>query len=142
MIKPTRSGYNGGSITLPDALIVIAFSRKSSGIVPCRATSSRPSGFSKRASTCLIIQKLKDPLVESTPFMVHCVDKGGELAITHYRVLRRQGIKSLLELTLETERKHRIRIHLAALGHPITSAEIRREWRFRAAAGSPAAHAS
>jgi RluA family pseudouridine synthase len=62
---------------------------------------------------------LKDHLVEGNSFMVHRVDKGGELAITHYRVLRRHGGKSLLELTLETGRKNQIRVQLAALGHPI-----------------------
>jgi len=62
---------------------------------------------------------LKDHLVESNSFMVHRVDKGGELAITHYRVLCRHGDKSLLELTLETGRKNQVRVQLAALGHPI-----------------------
>jgi len=62
---------------------------------------------------------LKDHLVESNSFMVHRVDKGGELAITHYRVLRRHGDKSLLELMLETGRKNQVRVQLAALGHPI-----------------------
>ena len=62
---------------------------------------------------------LKDHLVESNSFMVHRVDKGGELAITHYRVLRRHGDKSLLELRLETGRKNQVRVQLAALGHPI-----------------------
>ena len=62
---------------------------------------------------------LKDHLVEKHSFMVHRVDKGGQLAITHYRVLRRHGDKSLLELTLETGRKNQVRVQLAALGHPI-----------------------
>ncbi len=62
---------------------------------------------------------LRDRLVESTSFMVRRVDEGGELAITHYRVLRRQGNRSLIELTLETGRKHQIRVQLAARGHPI-----------------------
>ena len=62
---------------------------------------------------------LKDHLVESNSFMVHRVDKGGELAITHYRVLHRHGDKSLIELTLETGRKNQVRVQLAALGHPI-----------------------
>jgi 23S rRNA pseudouridine1911/1915/1917 synthase len=62
---------------------------------------------------------LKDHLVENNSFMVHRVDKGGELAITHYRILRRHGDKSLLELTLETGRKNQLRVQLAALGHPI-----------------------
>ena len=62
---------------------------------------------------------LTDHLVESKSFLVHRVDKGGQLAITHYRVLRTLGDKSLLELTLETGRKHQLRVQLANLGHPI-----------------------
>jgi 23S rRNA pseudouridine1911/1915/1917 synthase len=62
---------------------------------------------------------LKDNLVQSKSFKVHRVDRGGELAITCYRVLRTHGDKSLLELTLETGRKNQIRVQLAALGHPI-----------------------
>jgi 23S rRNA pseudouridine1911/1915/1917 synthase len=62
---------------------------------------------------------LKDRLVESKSFMVHRVERRGELAITHYRVVRACGDKSLVELTLETGRKNQIRVQLAALGHPI-----------------------
>lgn len=58
-------------------------------------------------------------LVESKSLLVHRVDNGGQLAITHYRVLRTLGDKSLLELTLETGRKHQIRVQLATVGHPI-----------------------
>ena len=62
---------------------------------------------------------LRDNLLESKSFKVHRVDHGGELAITHYRVLGKHGDKSLLELTLETGRKNQIRVQLAAAGHPI-----------------------
>jgi 23S rRNA pseudouridine1911/1915/1917 synthase len=62
---------------------------------------------------------LRDNLVESKSFKVLRVVKGGELAITHYRVMKTSGNKSLLELTLETGRKHQIRVQLAAIGHPI-----------------------
>ena len=62
---------------------------------------------------------LKHNLAESKSLMVHRVDKGGEPAITHYRVLRTHGNKSLLELTLETGRKNQIRVQLAAIGCPI-----------------------
>jgi 23S rRNA pseudouridine1911/1915/1917 synthase len=62
---------------------------------------------------------LKDNLAESKSLIVHRVAHGGELAITHYRVIGRYGDKSLLELTLETGRKHQIRVQLALLGHPI-----------------------
>jgi 23S rRNA pseudouridine1911/1915/1917 synthase len=62
---------------------------------------------------------LKDRLVESQSLKVHRVEEGGELAITHYRVLRAQQTRSLLELTLETGRRNQIRVQLAALGHPV-----------------------
>lgn len=62
---------------------------------------------------------LKDRLVESKSLMVHRVEEGGELAITHYRVLRAKGDSSLVEFTLETGRRNQIRVQLAALGHPV-----------------------
>jgi 23S rRNA pseudouridine1911/1915/1917 synthase len=62
---------------------------------------------------------LKDQLAESRSFKVHRVVRSGEPAVTHYRVLRKSGDKSLLELTLETGRKHQIRVQLAARGFPI-----------------------
>jgi 23S rRNA pseudouridine1911/1915/1917 synthase len=62
---------------------------------------------------------LRDHLVESKSLKVHRVAKGGELAITHFRVMGTFGKTSLLKLTLETGRKHQIRVQLAAIGHPI-----------------------
>jgi 23S rRNA pseudouridine1911/1915/1917 synthase len=43
----------------------------------------------------------------------------GKAAITHYRVLRRLGKITALEVTLETGRKNQIRAHLSEMGHPI-----------------------
>jgi RluA family pseudouridine synthase len=62
---------------------------------------------------------LKDNLLESKSRRVHRVDAGGELAITHYRVIEKRPDKSMLELTLETGRKNQIRVQLAALGNPV-----------------------
>lgn len=62
---------------------------------------------------------LKDRLVEGKSLMVRRVEDGGELAITHYRVLRAKEDRSLLELTLETGRRNQIRVQLAALGHAV-----------------------
>lgn len=44
-------------------------------------------------------------------------------AITHYRVLKSNADRSLVSLTLETGRRHQIRVQLAALGHPIVGDE-------------------
>lgn len=43
----------------------------------------------------------------------------GSRAITRFRVLESNGRRSLVSLQLETGRTHQIRVHLAAMGHPI-----------------------
>jgi 23S rRNA pseudouridine1911/1915/1917 synthase len=44
---------------------------------------------------------------------------GGREARTRFRVLRAARGRSLLEITLETGRTHQIRVHLAAVRHPV-----------------------
>jgi len=45
--------------------------------------------------------------------------KGALRAITHYKLIQSTQKLSLLELELETGRRHQIRVQLADLGHPI-----------------------
>jgi 23S rRNA pseudouridine1911/1915/1917 synthase len=44
---------------------------------------------------------------------------GGRPARTRFRILREARGRSLLEIQLETGRTHQIRVHLAAVGHPV-----------------------
>lgn len=60
-------------------------------------------------------------LDETSPFKVFSVKAGPQTrhAVTHYRVLAKTAWRSLVELTLETGRRHQIRVHLSDAGCPI-----------------------
>jgi 23S rRNA pseudouridine1911/1915/1917 synthase len=62
---------------------------------------------------------LTDRLVEGKSLLVRRVTQGGDIAITHYRVIAARGGLSLLEITLETGRKHQIRVQLAGACLPV-----------------------
>jgi 23S rRNA pseudouridine1911/1915/1917 synthase len=53
--------------------------------------------------------------------------RGGQLAITHYKVLdyvhRGKGIYTKTEFSLESGRKNQIRVHAAEIGHPVAGDE-------------------
>ena len=47
------------------------------------------------------------------------VRKDGKEAVTHFKVLKRYGKYTLLELNIDTGRTHQIRVHMAEIGHPV-----------------------
>jgi 23S rRNA pseudouridine1911/1915/1917 synthase len=47
------------------------------------------------------------------------VANDGRRAITHYDVLEARGRASVLQVRLETGRTHQVRVHMAAVGHPV-----------------------
>jgi 23S rRNA pseudouridine1911/1915/1917 synthase len=47
------------------------------------------------------------------------VATGGREARTHYTVVERFAEATLVECKLDTGRTHQIRVHLAAIGHPV-----------------------
>jgi 23S rRNA pseudouridine1911/1915/1917 synthase len=64
---------------------------------------------------------IRSRLAEDKSLRMHSTAdaKLGKSAVTHFRVLRRAGKYTALEVTLETGRKNQIRAHLSEMGHPI-----------------------
>lgn len=60
-------------------------------------------------------------LKENKTFTMYSSPKenGGQKAITHYRVLKKNKNFSMLEVNLETGRKNQIRVHMQDIGHSI-----------------------
>ncbi len=57
---------------------------------------------------------------KSGSIIERCIDKKhGQLAITHYKVIKEFHHSSFMQYRLETGRTHQIRVHMAAMGHPL-----------------------
>ena len=69
---------------------------------------------------------IRSYLAENSAYRVYTTKRSklGKLAITHVRVLRRGSRTTLVELRLETGRKHQIRVHLADAGHAIVGDKV------------------
>ncbi|MEI7596747.1 MAG: RluA family pseudouridine synthase [Bacteroidota bacterium] len=64
---------------------------------------------------------IKSWLYESKALIMYSTQdsEDGQLAITHYKLIRKNKYYSLLELELETGRKNQIRVHMKDIGHSI-----------------------
>jgi len=61
------------------------------------------------------------------------VDKAGKQALTHFHLLQRFNVASLCRVELMTGRTHQIRVHAAAIDHPLAGDEKYGDWEFNRA---------
>ena len=76
---------------------------------------------------------------EGDSLLKRCPDPAGQAAHTHYEVLDTANGRALLRLTPTTGRTHQLRVHMAAIGCPLTG-----DWLYgtedRALIARPALH--
>ncbi|KAF6255500.1 RNA pseudourine synthase 5-like protein [Scenedesmus sp. NREL 46B-D3] len=107
----TASGSSGGGKMISD----------------CTAAPQRPLGKTYRALVAGIVEQDKGEVdVAIGPVSYPGLSSGlfaaspsGKPARSLFRVLHRHAASSLVEVTILTGRPHQIRIHMAALGHPL-----------------------
>ena len=65
---------------------------------------------------------IESELTETAAMTVFSGRKTGRSkhAVTHYQLLKTNGVRSLLEVRLETGRKHQIRVHLSDINCPVS----------------------
>lgn len=67
----------------------------------------------KSDTLCFPISRKEGSIIERT------VNPNGDIAITHYNILKEQNNLSLVHVFLETGRTHQIRVHFSHINHPI-----------------------
>jgi 23S rRNA pseudouridine1911/1915/1917 synthase len=119
---------------VPRAGIVHRLDKDTSGLMVVAKTLAAQTGLARqiqRRAVGRIYQAIAHgDIVESgsvdAPIGRHRVQRtrmavmaGGRDARTHYAPLERFGYATLVECVLDTGRTHQIRVHLAAIGHPL-----------------------
>jgi len=126
--------FDPGLAALPRAGIVHRLDKDTSGVMvvarSLRAHTSLVQQLQSRAMSreylALVLGDLVAGGTVDAPIGRHPRDRkrmavvaGGRPAVSHYRVLRRFGAVTWVEVALETGRTHQIRVHMRHIGHPL-----------------------
>ena len=65
--------------------------------------------------------EIRSRLEENSAFRVYSANEDGvgKMAVTRFKVLKRNRVSTLMEFELDTGRKNQIRVHASDMGHPI-----------------------
>lgn len=75
--------------------------------------------FDKKSGTIsLPIARKENSIIE------RCISENGQPSTTHYEVIKEFNNYSLVKCILETGRTHQIRVHMAAIGHPLIGDDL------------------
>lgn len=134
-----RERYGDGEALVPR--IAHRLDRETSGVVLCARTREAERrikmGFETRrwrkgylaiihgapAEPEGVVSRPIAPVTEGLHVMMELRDEGPP-AETEYRVLERRGDYTMIALSPRTGRQHQLRVHMAALGHPIVGDKL------------------
>jgi len=121
--------------------IVHRLDREASGLVVFAKSIQAKQGLQEQFKShsagrryCAVVEgrveesdfSIRSYLSENAAYRVYSTRKKGvgRLAVTHVHVVRRNRRSTVMQVRLETGRKHQIRVHLAEKGHPIVGDKI------------------